>query len=296
MIPRQNVNNGSRIGRRQFVCGASAIIAGASLRESLGNENDGKNEKGGLLQAVSYNHISLESPADERKTQAFQADYFGLARNQGSGRAQRFMYLEAGFLNLRAGELPGLNHCAIEIKDFDLDRVSRILTGLGVEHNYGARLYFYDPDGQRMQITAEQFNYGVTPPERDEKTKSPFVAVRLNHISMNVTDVVKTRDFYQQLFGMKLHDEAKDGSSCILSFGEAFIEFRRGKYPGLHHYCYELKEFDKDYVVNALKDMDKYYKADWKYINDRGYATVLDESIITCMVVAPGHKPKAYPN
>src|SRR5437899_47786 len=48
-----------------------------------------------------------------------------------------------------------------------------------------------------------------------------FRAVAVNHISYQVADYAKTRDFYADLFSMKLsHD---DGKQCILAFGDTFL-------------------------------------------------------------------------
>src|SRR5215471_10392378 len=50
---------------------------------------------------------------------------------------------------------------------------------------------------------------------------APFKAVTVNHISYQVADYAKTRDFYAGLLGMEVsHD---DGRQCYLSFGNTFL-------------------------------------------------------------------------
>jgi catechol 2,3-dioxygenase-like lactoylglutathione lyase family enzyme len=52
--------------------------------------------------------------------------------------------------------------------------------------------------------------------------KKAFKAIAVNHISYQVADYAKTRDFYADLLGMKVsHDEGK--GQCYLSFGDTFI-------------------------------------------------------------------------
>lgn len=64
-----------------------------------------------------------------------------------------------------------------------------------------------------------------------------FKAVTVNHISYQVADYTKTRDFYRDLLGMTVsHD---DGKQCYMSFGQMAqkinAEFPDGK---LHVSCY----------------------------------------------------------
>ncbi len=49
-----------------------------------------------------------------------------------------------------------------------------------------------------------------------------FQAVAVNHISYQVADYGRTRDFYADLLGMKVsHDEGK--GQCYLAFGDTFL-------------------------------------------------------------------------
>jgi len=49
-----------------------------------------------------------------------------------------------------------------------------------------------------------------------------FQTIAVNHISYQVADYAKTRDFYADLMGMKVsHDEGK--GQCYMSFGDTFL-------------------------------------------------------------------------
>ena len=81
-----------------------------------------------------------------------------------------------------------------------------------------------------------------------------FKAVTVNHISYQVADYAKTRDFYADLFGMKVsHD---DGRQCYLSFGDTFLLPRNGRAgatPRVDHIAYTIEDWDKNAVEAELK-------------------------------------------
>jgi catechol 2,3-dioxygenase-like lactoylglutathione lyase family enzyme len=84
---------------------------------------------------------------------------------------------------------------------------------------------------------------------------APFKAVTVNHISYQVADYAKTRDFYAGLLGMQVsHD---DGRQCYLSFGNTFLlprNMRQGRTaPMVDHIAYTIETWNKDAVEAELK-------------------------------------------
>jgi catechol 2,3-dioxygenase-like lactoylglutathione lyase family enzyme len=80
-----------------------------------------------------------------------------------------------------------------------------------------------------------------------------FKAVTVNHISYQVADYAKTRDFYADLFGMKIsHD---DGKQCFLEFGETFLIPRNhpANTPRIDHIAYTIDNWNKSAVDAELK-------------------------------------------
>ncbi len=82
-----------------------------------------------------------------------------------------------------------------------------------------------------------------------------FQAVTVNHISYQVADYAKTRDFYAGLLGMKVsHD---DGKQCYLSFGDTFLLPRNARQgvtaPRVDHIAYTIETWDKNAVEAELK-------------------------------------------
>jgi catechol 2,3-dioxygenase-like lactoylglutathione lyase family enzyme len=81
-----------------------------------------------------------------------------------------------------------------------------------------------------------------------------FQAVTVNHISYQVADYAKTRDFYVDLLGMKVSGDT--GRQCNLSFGDTFLlprNAREGvKTPHVDHIAYTIEHWDKDAVKAEL--------------------------------------------
>jgi len=82
-----------------------------------------------------------------------------------------------------------------------------------------------------------------------------FKAVAVNHISYQVADYTKTRDFYASLLGMKVsHD---DGRQCYLSFGDTWLLPRNARQgttpPRVDHVAYTIETWDKKAVEAELK-------------------------------------------
>ena len=82
-----------------------------------------------------------------------------------------------------------------------------------------------------------------------------FKAVAVNHISYNVADYAKTRDFYVDLLGMKVSGD--NGRQCNLSFGDSFLlprNVRTGRTPPLvDHIAYTIENWDQKKVEEELK-------------------------------------------
>ncbi|HET8549706.1 MAG TPA: VOC family protein [Bryobacteraceae bacterium] len=77
-----------------------------------------------------------------------------------------------------------------------------------------------------------------------------FRGAGLNHIAVRVTDIPRTKAFYQDLLGLPLISES--GSSLFLKAGDEFLTFFRNATPGLDHYCVEIEGFNPDEVVRKL--------------------------------------------
>jgi catechol 2,3-dioxygenase-like lactoylglutathione lyase family enzyme len=85
-----------------------------------------------------------------------------------------------------------------------------------------------------------------------------FKAVTVNHISYQVADYAKTRDFYVGMFGMKVSQD-NNRSQCYLAFGDTFLLPRNGRPngttppPHVDHIAYTIENWDKNAVEAELK-------------------------------------------
>jgi catechol 2,3-dioxygenase-like lactoylglutathione lyase family enzyme len=93
---------------------------------------------------------------------------------------------------------------------------------------------------------------------------SPFKAVTVNHISYQVADYTKTRDFYADLFGMEVRQDT--GNQCNLAFGNTFLLPRNARRrqnapegaatpttPRVDHIAYTIEDWDKEKVKAELE-------------------------------------------
>ncbi len=80
---------------------------------------------------------------------------------------------------------------------------------------------------------------------------STFQGVALNHIALRVTNVQRSRDFYQKHLGMPVIHESQE--NCFLGLGKNFLTLFQNQNPGLDHYCIAVEKFNADSVVETLK-------------------------------------------
>jgi len=67
----------------------------------------------------------------------------------------------------------------------------------------------------------------------------------INHVSYQVSDYARTRDFYAGLFGMKVSED--DGKQCRLSFGNNILVVRnRQPAPKVDHIAYTIANWDQE--------------------------------------------------
>ena len=80
---------------------------------------------------------------------------------------------------------------------------------------------------------------------------STFQGVALNHIAIRVTNVPRSRDFYQKHLGLPVIHESE--TNCFLGLGKNFLTLFQNPNPGLDHYCIAIENFKADAVMEELK-------------------------------------------
>ena len=80
---------------------------------------------------------------------------------------------------------------------------------------------------------------------------SPFQAIDVNHVALNVTDIPRSRDFYRDLLGMPVVRES--ASSCFLGLKGNFLALFRNAQAGMNHYCLSIENYKVGPVTEKLK-------------------------------------------
>jgi len=69
----------------------------------------------------------------------------------------------------------------------------------------------------------------------------PFRCSELNHVTLRVPDLGRSKEFYSKLLGLRLLSEDKD--SCRLSLGRGFLSLWKDSAPGFDHWCVGVQPF-----------------------------------------------------
>jgi catechol 2,3-dioxygenase-like lactoylglutathione lyase family enzyme len=107
----------------------------------------------------------------------------------------------------------------------------------------------------------------MTTRARAQPQSAPIAVRTLNHVSISVSDVDKTVDFYQKHFGMRVISRegtpgnpiAGGGGGVVVNLapgpGPEFIGIYRGnEKPSINHFCLGVQNFDADRVLKTLTD------------------------------------------
>jgi len=131
-----------------------------------------------------------------------------------------------------------------------------------MEHIIGRILHDYEHGKLTRRQLIQTLALAVTAASAAETTvaAAPANATYINHVSMQVADYRKTRDFYTGLFGMKVSND--DGKTqCRLSFGDNIIiarnaNSRSGGKVGVDHIAYTLAGWDTDKSVKPAVEAE----------------------------------------
>ncbi|MDZ4659093.1 MAG: VOC family protein [Bythopirellula sp.] len=90
------------------------------------------------------------------------------------------------------------------------------------------------------------------PIDAEKAIEPTFRATGLDHIALDVIDIPRSRDFYEQHLGMRV--TRGDNEALFMGAdGEFFLTLFRAEKPGLNHYCYGIKNFDAASAVASLR-------------------------------------------
>ena len=99
----------------------------------------------------------------------------------------------------------------------------------------------------------------VADAQADTSTLSTFRGRSLNHVTLSVTDVERSQEFYSRLLGGTMScrsiqtDKGAKVESATLFLPEGFIALFKLGEPKVHHFCVGVEDFSIDAALEKLK-------------------------------------------
>jgi catechol 2,3-dioxygenase-like lactoylglutathione lyase family enzyme len=93
----------------------------------------------------------------------------------------------------------------------------------------------------------------------DTSTTSTFRGRSLNHVTLSVTDVERSQEFYSQLLGGTTScrsietDKGAEVESATLALPDCFVALFKLGEPRVHHFCVGVENFSIDAALEKLK-------------------------------------------
>jgi catechol 2,3-dioxygenase-like lactoylglutathione lyase family enzyme len=84
------------------------------------------------------------------------------------------------------------------------------------------------------------------------QTEPMFQATGLDHLALSVTNIARSVEFYQKHLGLKVTSQGQ--GSAFLDIGDRgdFLALFRSQQPGMHHYCYGIRDYNADSAAEKL--------------------------------------------
>src|SRR5215468_5880063 len=84
--------------------------------------------------------------------------------------------------------------------------------------------------------------------------ETPFKSTRIDHISIQVTDLPRSIGFYQKVFGLSVLNEDKANEIVRMGTTKTIVSLHHKAPMGImDHYAIAIEGFDRDGVTQALK-------------------------------------------
>lgn len=94
-------------------------------------------------------------------------------------------------------------------------------------------------------------------PSRLSAQPPPPVAIgrSMNHVSLSVSDVQRSADFYQRVLGMEIISRPANGGLNMGLGQESFLGLYQLASPGsMHHLCIGVNDYEPDEIAEKLQD------------------------------------------
>ncbi len=147
-----------RVTRRELIASMTAVVAGAARTVEA---------QTAVAKGKTLNHVSL-AVSDVERAATFYSKVLDLQVVSRPGNGGINLGLGTSFLGVYKLANPGtVNHCCIGVDDYDAERIAAKLQEQGIRATVdrnpanrtsgGDQLYFVDPDGTRVQLSANGY-------------------------------------------------------------------------------------------------------------------------------------------
>ena len=241
-----------RLTRRELVKSLGITVATTSIIRST--RTWAADSKG--LKAIAVNHISYQVQ-DYAKSRDFYANLLGMKPYLDTGKQCNLTVGDNTYIvvHTRRSTVSQIDHVAYTIQNWDRGAIETELKSRGLDpqglgdnpDSFMAK----DPDGIGVQISGKGL-LDSAPAARIAETK--LKAVGVNHVSYQVEDYAKSRDFYANLLGMKPYLDI--GKKCNLMVGNNTYIVVHNRSPAISqidHVAYTVENWNRDAVESELK-------------------------------------------
>ena len=89
-----------------------------------------------------------------------------------------------------------------------------------------------------------------------EAQEAPFRSTRIDHISIQVTDLPRSIDFYEKVFGLSILNEDRDNEIVRMGTTRIIVSLHRKPPTGIvDYYAIAIDEFDRESVARTLTQL-----------------------------------------
>ena len=89
-----------------------------------------------------------------------------------------------------------------------------------------------------------------------ESQEAPFRSTRIDHISIQVTDLPRSIGFYEKVFGLSILNEDRDNEIVRMGTTRILVSLHRRPPTGIvDHYALAIDEFDTESVARTLRQL-----------------------------------------
>jgi catechol 2,3-dioxygenase-like lactoylglutathione lyase family enzyme len=208
---------------------------------------------------AGFDHLTLEV-TDLERARDFYTRLFGFNVWQAKAGAEQYLVLGNTYLNLHAGEQPGVRQVGIGVHDFTSTGLTQYLEREGLRGHEalgGQALGVDDGDGLRTLLldakSWERVRAAASAVSAPTAAPAPvFKPLRLDEVGLSVRNLEVDSLFYARLLA---RNSVLQAGSLWYSFGNARLRLTQtpvGQHPGVGYFSILIANTDLEAAANAV--------------------------------------------